>query len=135
MTKEQPVNPDPLYPRNRGYQFGGYQLDKDGVPTFLYRTGAVTIEDTTHAVVDNRLTGLVRTLRLNAPKVETVYFRVLTGKVQKLAPGQYGTDSIKVRVPEASILLRGHGEVRELLLKLNLPKGKSEWGIRYELLR
>ena len=135
MTKEQPVNPDPLYPRNRGYQFGGYQLDKDGVPTFLYRTGAVTIEDTTHAVVANRLTGLVRTLRLNAPKAETVHFRVLTGKMQKLAPGQYGTDSIKVRVPEASAMLRGQGEARELLLKLNLPKGKSEWGIRYELLR
>ena len=95
----------------------------------------MTIEDTTHAVVDNRLTGLVRTLRLNAPKVETVYFRVLTGMVQKLAPGQYGTDSIKVRVPKTNILLRGHGEDRELLLKLNLPKGKSEWGIRYELLR
>ena len=124
-----------MYKRQRGYQFGGYQLDKDGVPTFLYRTGAVTIEDTTHAVVDNRLIGLVRTLRLNAPKVETVYFRVLTGKVQKLAPGQYGTDSLKVSVPEASALLRGQGEVRELLLKLNLPKGKSEWGIHYELLR
>ena len=40
-----------------------------------------------------------------------------------------------VRVPVTSILLRAHGEVRELLLKLNLPKGKSEWGIRYELLR
>ena len=51
MTKENPVNPDPLYPRNRGYQFGGYQLDKDGVPTFLYRTGAVTVADTAHAVV------------------------------------------------------------------------------------
>jgi len=135
MTKENPVNPDPLYPRNRGYQFDGYQLAKDGVPTFLYRTGAVTIKDTTHAVVANRLTGLVRTLRLNAPKAETIFFRVLTGKVQKLAPGQYGTDSIKVRVPEASILLRGQGEAGELLLKLNLPKGKSEWGIRYELLR
>ena len=135
MTKEQPVNPDPLYPRNRGYQFGGYQLDQNGVPTFLYRTGEVAVEDTSHGVVANRLTGLVRTLRLNAPKAETVYFRVLTGKVQKLAPGQYGTDSLKVSVPEASALLRGQGEVRELLLKLNLPKGKSEWGIRYELLR
>ena len=135
MTKEQPVNPDPLYPRNRGYQFGGYQLDKDGVPTFLYRTGEVAVEDTSHGAVANRLTGLVRTLRLNAPKVETVYFRVLTGMVQKLAPGQYGTASLKVSVPEASALLRGQGDVRELLLKLNLPKGKSEWGIRYELLR
>jgi len=135
MTNEQPVNPDPLYPRNRGYQFGGYQLAKDGVPTFLYRTGEVTVEDTSNAVVGNRLSGLVRTLRLEAPKAETVYFRVLTGKLQHLAPEQFGTDSIKVRVPETNALLRGNGDAKELLLKLNLPKGKSEWILRYELLR
>ena len=55
--------------------------------------------------------------------------------MQKLAPGQYGTDSIKIRVLEASARLQGQGEAKELLLKLNLPKGKSEVGIRYELLR
>ena len=62
MTKENPVNPDPLYPRNRGYRFEGYQLDADGVPTFLYRTGAVSVADRSHAAVSNRLNGLVRTL-------------------------------------------------------------------------
>ena len=135
MTKENPVNPDPLYPRNRGYRFEGYQLDADGVPTFLYRTGAVSVADRSHAVVSNRLNGLVRTLQLDAPKAETVYVRVLTGKVQRLAPRQYGTESLKVWLPETELLLRGAGEAKELLMKLNLPKGKSEWGIRYELLR
>ena len=48
---------------------------------------------------------------------------------------QYGTDKLKVWLPEANALLRGQGEAKELLLKLNLPKGKSECGIRYELLR
>ena len=135
MTKENPVNPDPLYPRNLGYRFEGYQLDADGVPTFLYRTGAVSVADRSHAVVSNRLNGLVRTLQLDAPKAETVYVRVLTGKVQRLAPRQYGTESLKVWLPETELLFRGAGEVKELLMKLNLPKGKSEWGIRYELLR
>ena len=135
MTKENPVNPDPLYPRNLGYRFEGYQLDVDGVPTFLYRTGAVSVADRSNAVVSNRLNGLVRTLQLDAPKAETVYVRVLTGKVQRLAPRQYGTESLKVWLPETELLFRGAGEVKELLMKLNLPKGKSEWGIRYELLR
>ncbi|MBC8326258.1 MAG: hypothetical protein H8E27_11605 [Verrucomicrobia subdivision 3 bacterium] len=135
MTKENPVNPDPLYPRNRGYRFGGYQLDADGVPTFLYRTGTVSVADRSQAVVSDRLNGLVRTLQLETPKAETVYVRVLTGKVQRLAPRQYGTESLKVWLPETEVLLRGAGETKELLMKLNLPKGKSEWGIRYELLR
>ena len=129
------MNPDPLYPRNRGYRFEGYQLDGNGVPTFLYRTGAVSVEDRSHAAMSNRLNGLVRTLQLDAPKSETVYVRVLTGKVQRLALRQYGTESLKVWLPETEVLLRGPGEAKELLVKLNLPKGKSEWEIRYELLR
>ena len=129
------MNPDPLYPRNLGYRFEGYQLDVDGVPTFLYRTGAVSVADRSNAVVSNRLNGLVRTLQLDARKAETVYVRVVTGKVQRLAPRHYGTESLKVWLPETELLYRGAGEVKELLMKLNLPKGKSEWGIRYELLR
>ena len=135
MTKENPVNPDPLYPRNRGYRFEGYQLDAEGVPTFLYRTGMVSVSDRSQVVVSDELNSLVRALHLDAPKSETVNVRVLTGKVQRLAPRQYGTESLKVWLPETEVLLRGAGETKELLMKLNLPEGKSEWGIRYELLR
>ena len=78
---------------------------------------------------------MARALHLDAPNSETVYVRVLTGKVQRLALRQYGTESLKVWLPETEVLLRGAGETKELLMKLNLPKGKSEWGIRYELLR
>lgn len=38
-------------------------------------------------------------------------------------------------VPEDSALLRGEGDTRELVLKLKLPKGKSDVEISYELLR
>ena len=37
MTQKEPVNPDPLYPKNRGYQFKGYYLDDESIPTFMYR--------------------------------------------------------------------------------------------------
>jgi hypothetical protein len=134
MDKENPVNPDPLYPRNRGYQFKGYQLDGNGVPTFMYCTGAVEVEDTSNAglVAANRLDGLIRTIRFTAPKAETVYFRALTGKVKQRSATEFTNDAVKLRVPEGTALLRGEGE---LLLKLKLPKGKSEIRIRYELLR
>jgi mono/diheme cytochrome c family protein len=135
MDKENPVNPDPLYPRNRGYQFKGYQLDANGVPTFMYRTGAVEVNDTPRAVVTNSMHGLVRTIRFESAKDETVHFRALTGKVRQLTPTQFSADAVKLWVPVGTALLRGEGAQKELLLKLKLPKGKSKIQIRYELLR
>ena len=135
MNKDNPVNPDPLYPRNRGYQFKGYQLDADDVPTFLYRTGAVVVEDTVAALVANRVNGLVRKIKFDSPKAETVYFRALTGKVRQLAPTQFATDAVKLWVPKGTALLRSKGDAKELLLKLELPKGKFKIVIQYELLR
>ena len=135
MNKENPINPDPLYPRNRGYQFKGYQLNAKGVPTFMYRTGPVAVEDTPSALVANRLNGLVRKIKFDSPKAETVHFRALTGKVRQLTPTQFSTDAVKLWVPVGAALLRGEGAQKELLLKLKLPKGKSQIQIRYELLR
>jgi hypothetical protein len=135
MNKENPINPDPLYPRNRGYQFKGYQLNAKGVPTFMYRTGPVAVEDTPSALVANRLNGLVRKIKFDSPKAETVHFRALTGKVRQLTPTQFSTDAVKLWVPVGTALLRGEGAQKELLLKLKLPKGKSQIVIRYELLR
>ena len=135
MDKDNPVNPNPLYPRNLGYQFKGYQLDEEGVPTFMYRTGDVAVEDRVNEVAANRLNRLKRRLRFDAPKAETVYLRALTGKVRSLSPTQFATGAVKMWVPEDSVLLRGEGDTRELVLKLKLPKGKSDVEIRYELLR
>jgi len=135
MDKDNPVNPNPLYPRNLGYQFKGYQLDEEGVPTFMYRTGDVAVEDRVNEVAANRLNRLERRLRFDAPKAETVYLRALTGKVRPLTPTQFATGAVKMWVPEDTALLRGEGDTRELVLKLKLPKGKSEVEIRYDLLR
>ena len=133
--QSHPVNPDPLYPRNRGYQFKGYRLDKNGVPTFIYGTGEVEVEDTSVAGVAEAIRdGLVRKIQFTAPKPETVYFRVLTGKLQQRSGTEFTSDAVKLQVPEGTALLRGEGEKQELLLKLKLPKGKSGIQIRYELL-
>ena len=135
MDKDNPVNPNPLYPRNLGYQFKGYQLDGEGVPTFMYRTGDVAVEDRAKGVASDELNRLERRLRFDASEAETVYLRALTGKVRPLTPKQFMTDAVRMWVPEGTALLRGEGDTRELLLKLKLPKGKSEVEIRYELLR
>ena len=67
MTKEAPVNPDPLYPKNLGYQFKGYYLDDAQVPTFMYRFGDVEIEDRTAPEQTNESLQLVRTFKFNSP--------------------------------------------------------------------
>ena len=136
MDKENPVNPDPLYPRNRGYQFKGYRLDKNGVPTFIYQTGEVEVEDTSvSGVADAIRDGLVRKIQFTVPKSEILYFRALTGRLQQRSATEFTSDAVKLQVPEGTALLRGESEARELLLKLKLPKGKSTIKIRYELLR
>jgi len=95
----------------------------------------VAVEDRVNVVAANRLNRLERRFRFDAPKAETVYLRALTGKVRPLAPTQFATGAVKMWVPEDSALLRGEGDTRELVLKLKLPKGKSDVEISYELLR
>ena len=101
----------------------------------MYQTDDVAVEDKANGVVVNRLSQLERRLRFGAPKAETVYLRTLTGKVRQLTPKQFTTDEVKMWVPQGAAMLRGEGDTRELLLKLKLPKGKSEVKIHYELLR
>ena len=82
MTKEEPVNPDPLYPKNRGYQFKGYELDDASIPTFMYRSGDIEIEDRSTVGTGKENGQLIRELMFNAPKAQTIWFRALTGKVE-----------------------------------------------------
>ncbi|TWU46328.1 Cytochrome c [Rubripirellula tenax] len=47
-------------------RFDGYRLDADGIPTFLYRVGEISVEDRTVAAKDDA--SLQRTWRLSVPK-------------------------------------------------------------------
>jgi mono/diheme cytochrome c family protein len=140
-TKEQPVNPDPLYPRNHGYQFLGYALDEDRVPTFRYRCGPVEIRDRTRATAESGGKRLRREFFFSAPGARTVWFRALTGDIRRLSETEFETPEIRISVAPAATELRtfspagGDGEARELLIKLPLPEGESTYHLEYELLR
>ena len=84
------VIPDPLYPRNRGYQFKGYFLDNDSVPTFMYRSGDVAIEDRSDAAKPGERPVLKRTLAFTSPTAQTIWFRALTGKIEAVGEGAEG---------------------------------------------
>ncbi len=135
MTEENPVDPDPLYPRNHGYAFEGYYFDDAFVPTFMYRSGDVKIEDRSAPRVSDNTTVLVRTLEFTAPAERTVWFRALTGAIVSAAP-IFEVPGLRLRVPEVRTVLRDLGAdgEQELLLEIPLPQGRSTVTIHYELL-
>lgn len=137
MTKEVPANPDPLYPKNLGYQFKGYHTDDASVPTFMYRSGETDIEDRSVVQLVDKKPRLVRTLSFDSPKARTVWFRVTTGKLEAESKTHFKTPELRVVVPDGTpTVLRPTADTKasELLLKLDLPKGKSTRVIAYELL-
>jgi len=125
-NKENPVNPDPLYPRNRGYQFKGYSFDESGTPTFSYQCDDVAIDDRT--ISNNN--SLHRNFKFSTKEKTTLYFRALAGKITKVTDTVYQVDKLQVTVPSERTLLREN----DLLLKLPLPAGESSLTIEYRLL-
>ena len=136
-TKDVPANPDPLYPKNRGYQFKGYFTDDASVPTFMYLSGDVAIEDRSVAQTADKKLRLVRALSFDAPKPQTLWFRALTGKVESDGKQQFKTPELRLTVPQVPTTLRPNSadpKASELLLKFEIPKGKSTQTLTYELL-
>ena len=137
MTKEAPANPDPLYPKNLGYQFKGYYMDDSSIPTFMYRSGNIEIEDRPVAQVVDKKPRLLRKLTFDSPKDQTLWFRALTGKVETESKQQFKTSELRLSIPSMPTVLRpttADPKSSELLLKFEIPKGKSTRILTYELL-
>ena len=137
MDDDNPINPDPTYPRNRGYRWRGYAFGENRVPTLRYESGGVAIEDTSAALMDGEHPVLRRTLRFSVPAAQTLWFRVLTGSIEELSPTSFEVEKLRLRVPAVRTLRRSIGTqaepADELLLELLLPAGTSEVTVDYEL--
>lgn len=137
-TKEQPVNPDPLYPHNHGYQFGGYSLDEKNasVPTFDYRCGPVLIHDRSLASEGNGTKVLKREFHFVSPAAETIWFRALAGNIEAESKTVFKIPGLRLTITPTDTLLRPTPDGgKELLIKLPLAKGESNYTLDYELLR
>jgi mono/diheme cytochrome c family protein len=138
MTKDAPVNPDPLYPKNRGYQFKGYFMDDAAIPTFRYRIGDIDIEDRSAVGTGDEKGRLLRDLTFSAPRAETIWFRALTGKIETESKQRFKNAELRIDIPSVPALLRpssADAKSSELLLKLEIPKGKSNLSFAYETLK
>ena len=141
MNKANPVNPDPLYPKNLGYQFLGYSLDEDFVPTFSYRIGDVLVEDMSLSAAREGKALLKRVLKMEVDEPQTIHFRALVGKIEEVSETSYKTPDLRLNVhantatPDVLRPLGADKSSFELLLNLFLPKGKSQLRLDYDLLR
>lgn len=139
MTEENPVNPDPTYPRQHGYRFRGYHLDGDGVPTLRYSIGAVDVEDRTVPVKDGERTVLRRSITFDAPEAGPMVFRALAGLVEVPDSGGFVFGKLRLTLAPLSPLKPKMFELRsvesgsELLLHLPLPAGPSTLELTYDL--
>ena len=135
MTKDARVNPDPLYPRNHGYQFRGYFLGESSIPTFMYRSGTIEIEDRSTAAGTDKQQRLIRVLHFASPTQQTVWFRALTGEIAAESERVFKAGRLRLTVPDVEVKLRplaDNPSASELLLKLEIPEGKSTQEILYE---
>ena len=136
MTKEAPANPNPLYPKNLGYQFRGYYLGELNNPTFMYSSGEIQIEDRSEVIVEDNRIMLQRRIAFQSPSDQSRWFRALTGDIAQGAPQVYVGKNMSLTVPVVQALLRvdpSVAESKELLLKLEIPQGSSQIELIYEL--
>lgn len=106
MTKEAKTNPNPLYPKNVGYQFRGYVLGESSIPTFQYRSGTTSIEDRSVAVGSDEQRQLKRTLKCDSPSPQTVWFRALTGDITQESDRVFRSGRIRLTIPATESKLR-----------------------------
>ena len=135
MTKESPVNPDPLYPKNVGYQFRGYYLDESLIPTFQYRSGSVEIDDRSMVAGNEQQPFLKRVLHFQSATPQTLWFRALTGEVRQESNQVFRSGRIRIVTPDVESKLRplaGDEKQSELLLRLEIPQGQSSLEFQYE---
>ena len=76
----------------QGYEFKGYRLDEQGVPTFLYRVKGIEVEDKVSPANDGK--GLVRTLRL-AGNLSGWFFHGLSDRASPVPAAPVLTESIR----------------------------------------
>lgn len=135
-NKENPVNPDPEYPKNHGFQFRGYSLDQDRIPTLDYSIGPVTIQDRIEPTESS--IQLQRALTFHSPNTLKIAFRIATGEVRMVSPTTAETQSLFLKFDPCQTILRpleGVKDGKELILIVNLPSGESTFSMIYEQLR
>jgi hypothetical protein len=114
-------------PRQRGYKFLGYRLDKQGRPTFRYRAVVAEVEDTPVPVPGQFVGTFKRHIKITpmaaADIVGKIYFRAASGNLKAADDGWYTINgAVQIRVQaDTQPILRQSEESSELLVPVSGP--------------
>ncbi len=114
-----------------GWRFNGYRYDDKGLPTFLYRAGAVQVEESPSADFRQSNGCLIRRFRFTtAEDVKDLYFRVAVGKKISEKDGVFTIDerlSYRIKTsPESKPLRRTVDGQEELLVPIGFGKREAK---------
>jgi len=123
------------------FRFQGYQLDRDGVPTFRYRSSRVEVRDRSDLDrSDKSLLGLKRTLWIEPSSDGPLWVRLAEGgSVERLSETTWRVDqryqiSLDSELSSKAVLRQASGDRRELLLPVTVegdPSVKSSVKIEF----
>ena len=112
-------------PKERGYKFLGYRLDKLGRPTFRYRFADAEVEDTPLPVAGEFSGTFKRNIKVTPTGQQPdsgVYFRAGSGNIEPLEDGWFLlNDAHRIRVTTSGNkpLVRQVGGSSEILVPVN----------------
>ena len=126
---------DYLFPRDHGYRFGGYELDKLRRPTFFYEYGSIQVSDFFEDRLDRDQNPYFRRSLSFDSKTDQpeFYFRAASGsKIEKISDRNFRIDRLNLSFDGAERGLVRPGQPMELLIPLRLGKGKSTLNLEYK---
>ena len=123
------------FPQDHGYQFLGYQLDDQRRPTFRYRYGDITVEDTFADVRGADGTAYFRrTLVLSAASAQApCHFRAATGStITTQSERSFTLDQVRLRITSEHQGVVRPGSPGDVLIPLTLPAGRTTLSLEYQ---
>lgn len=117
-------------PKERGYRFQGYRLDKQGRPTFAYEGPTFHVQDQPVPVAGEE-PSFQRHIVIDAKQpAGSLYFLAgASHEIKKLAEDRYllgGTIQIRLAAAGPSPIIRTSNGRQELLVPVQLKDGKAE---------
>ena len=118
-------------PKQRGYRFGGYRLDKSGRPTFHYTGPGFSVEEEPLPVASADEPYFERRIVVSADQPpERLYFLAgAANEIHPLADGGYRVGeslTIRLRAGAAEPIVRSNAGRQELLVPVTFANGRAE---------
>lgn len=117
--------------REEGFQFKGYRLNSDGVPSFRYAWRDMSVTDELSPLASSPDNGLTRTITVTSPgPADNLYVRIAVGRDVQETGGVITVDGVRFDVGGSASAIRKVNDRSELLLPAQFKNGSATLTIR-----